>query len=359
MSTHAKSRTARDAFRDDYDPLKREDWDFDSVPDGELVACCFWEYARESRTIKTAAEIHWCHVRHIWHRKEYAQNPDRRREDDEEARLIEARTLAAGFDYDAFFEEFWNTEFPLIKIYDSVVKYVREGAFPWQKLPAEARRDLTKQVTDYWMLRPLAPAMVGELETIWLSNSEWLRQIRQQARSPQDDTEEAALWEESEPVVQSNDSAKAPGQTIVAFTVDFSRFTDREITQQFRIWLSEHRPADAMPPRRILPGARQKGRKLIEYRVALERVGLMRLLHWRSPTELRKELPEAWNKIHSKERDFRREIREASKFFRRLFPFLPAKERPESEERHGIWLPPLLKIADDVAREMGMSRGNK
>jgi hypothetical protein len=28
------------------------DWDFDKVPDGELVACCYWEYARESAFIR-------------------------------------------------------------------------------------------------------------------------------------------------------------------------------------------------------------------------------------------------------------------------------------------------------------------
>ena len=28
------------------------DWNFDGVPDHELVACCFWEYARESAFIR-------------------------------------------------------------------------------------------------------------------------------------------------------------------------------------------------------------------------------------------------------------------------------------------------------------------
>ena len=342
----------RDSALDNYDPLSPEDWNFDSVADGELIACCLWEYARESRTIKMAADVHWCHVRHISHREEYATNFDRRREDDEEARRINARILAAGFNYDAFCEEFWSTDFPLIKIYNSVVEYVRDGVLPWQKLRAEARSHFTKQVTDSWVLRPLAPATVGELETVWLKNGEPLLEIRQRIRPPQDDSEEAALWEECEPVTQPKDKAKAPGQMIAALTVDFCRFTDQEITEQFRLWLLEHRPADSQRPQRVFPGARRRGRKLIEYRVALERLGLMRLLHWRSPSELRDELPEAWKKIRTKERDFRREIREARKFFRRLFPFLPETERPESDERHGVWLPPLVRIADEVARNV-------
>ncbi len=354
-----KVERRRDPAIDDYDPLTREDWNFDPLPDGELIACCLWEYARESRTIKMAADIHWCHVRHISYRDEYARDAARKREDDEEARHIEARTRASGFDYDSFFEGFWHTDFPLIKIYSSIVEYVREGALPWQRLSAEARSHLTKQVTDFWVLGPLAPATVGELEAVWLKNSEWLREIRQRIRPPNDDSEEAALWAESEPITLPPDEAKAPGRMTAALNVDFARFTDQEITKQFRTWLLQHRPADSKRPPQVFPGARQRGRKLIEYRVALERLGLMRLLHWRSPTELRVELPEAWKKISSKERDFRREIREARKFFRRLFPFLPATEQPESDERQGIWLPPLLRIADQVAREMGTSRGSK
>ncbi len=30
------------------------EWDFDSIPDSELVACCYWEYARESAFITEA-----------------------------------------------------------------------------------------------------------------------------------------------------------------------------------------------------------------------------------------------------------------------------------------------------------------
>src|SRR5450432_1083729 len=33
-------------------PPRREDWDFYSVPDDELYACQWWEYARESARIR-------------------------------------------------------------------------------------------------------------------------------------------------------------------------------------------------------------------------------------------------------------------------------------------------------------------
>lgn len=32
--------------------LAQFDWNFDNVPDRELAACCYWEYARESAFIR-------------------------------------------------------------------------------------------------------------------------------------------------------------------------------------------------------------------------------------------------------------------------------------------------------------------
>ena len=35
------------------------EWDFERVPDGELVACCYWEYARESAFIRELRQRCW------------------------------------------------------------------------------------------------------------------------------------------------------------------------------------------------------------------------------------------------------------------------------------------------------------
>ena len=40
--THAPSREIIDEL----------DWNFDKISDNELVACCYWEYARESKFIR-------------------------------------------------------------------------------------------------------------------------------------------------------------------------------------------------------------------------------------------------------------------------------------------------------------------
>ena len=68
-------------------------------------------------------------------------------------------------------------------------------------------------------------------------------------------------------------------------------------------------------------------------------------------------MPKAWKIYQRKEKDFRREVREAARFFRALFPFLPKREKPESVERLGVWLPPMLKIAKEVESEMGLGGG--
>jgi hypothetical protein len=350
-----RRRTKRDWW-DEFGPDSPLNWNFDRVPDSEIIACCLWEYARESPTIHMMADVHWCHVRHIVHRQEYEQDPALRAQHDKDAARIEAHAKRERFDYDSVFDKFWKTDFSLMTIYTSVTRHVGALAYAWQRLPQKVRSPLSKQVAKSTVLRPLSVASVGELEELWRKNSADLMGIR----SKNDDSEDAELWRDTEPVEPFSDEEDVLKRGITAaLTIDFFRFTDREVVEAFIPWLAETRTRRWKRPRRVFPGARQKGRKLIEYRVALERLGLMRLLHWHSPAELRKEMPEAWKAICRKEQYFRREIREASKSFRRFFPFVPKSERPQSEERFGIWHPPFERIADEVAQKMGFDRGKK
>lgn len=52
-------KTRRGPSEDVAGPLRREEWDFDSVPVGELVACCYWEYARESPFVRDLRKRSW------------------------------------------------------------------------------------------------------------------------------------------------------------------------------------------------------------------------------------------------------------------------------------------------------------
>ena len=179
-----------------------------------------------------------------------------------------------------------------------------------------------------------------------------LNATRKRKKAPNDDSEDAILWDKTvlvEPF--ATDAGALHGRFVTALAIDFPRFTDGEIAAAFSRSVAENRPENLQRPQRVFPGPRRKGRKSIAHRVALERLGLMRLLHWHTPQELRDEMPVAWRTIARKERSFRREIRGASKFFRRLFPFLPKGERPSSEDRNGIWSPPIQRMLDQMDAE--------
>lgn len=344
----------------EYGPDSPFEWDFDPVPDEELIACCFWEYARESKTIKLLADVHWCITRDITYRQAYERDPSLIDQHNERAEMIAGWVKRAGFDYDAVMDRYWKYDFAFLGIYQSVTELVRDGASPWRRLPPGLREHVTRTVNRNGVLRPLSLSTVGELEELWKANSMDLLEIRSTDRDEMNDSEDAALWSEStaiEPSFGSEDDAHE--RMTAALTVDFSRFTDNEIIAAFGDWVKKQRPAQWKQPRRVLPGARQRGRKLVEYRVALERLGLMRLLHNNSPAELSETLPEAWKKIRRKEPDFRREVREATKFFRSLFLFLPEEEKPTSEERVGVWFPQLRKRIEEHERSTGQDGGSK
>jgi len=48
MKTISKIKPATNPPSPSETPLEKHEWDFNDVPDAELVACCYWEYARES-----------------------------------------------------------------------------------------------------------------------------------------------------------------------------------------------------------------------------------------------------------------------------------------------------------------------
>lgn len=100
-------------------PFTEHDWNFDDVPNDEVIACCLWEDARESSTIALAAEMHWCNARDLHLSGEYERNPKLKAEHDEMAVQIGHRAKAVGFDYDAFLGKFWEAEVAFIKIYET------------------------------------------------------------------------------------------------------------------------------------------------------------------------------------------------------------------------------------------------
>ena len=347
-----------DSKLDDLSPLTREEWDFEAVPDGELVACCLWEYARESESIHRYAEYIWCLRVETEQRIHGSQSRPLTPRQAEMYGIYKGRISSSGFDHGEFSASLYETDYPWIGIYSAILDSLTSGILPWQRQPRELRQDLCAKVSQSEMLKPLVMAQIADLEACWEKNREPLDEARQSKEESRDENIMCAGFEASHAIYLDEDTPNSHhAKATAAFTVDFSRFTDAEITEAFKTWLESNRPEAWKNPKRVFPDAPARGSKRTEFRVALERLGLMRLLHRFYPKQLAEVYPEAWKRYGSKEDAFRRELRSADKFFHRLFPFLPAHERMERSERIGVWLPSMLKIAKEVEQEMNLSGG--
>jgi len=335
-------------------PLRITDWNFSQLPDEEVIACCLWEYARESPSIGMAAEFaiirnHTLAIRNV---KSTA-------EDEaavvEHQRRVQAQAKQAGFDYEKFLGRFWACDLGFIWFYDLLREFSGPSARPWQSLPKRGRRYLVKQLADTSIFEPLRPANAGELEQLWEANNTELRDIRMSVRGPNDDSEDMELLSPTKPLPIPPEKNHLPErQVTVAFTVDFSRFTDTEMEAIFRTWLKQNRLKRWRKPQNIFPSSARRGQKANDYKVALERLGLMRLLHWNTPGKIKTDMPDAWTLYGRKEKVFRREIRAAIEFFHERFPFLSKKEKPSSCERYMTWMRPMQKICDRIDAEWGI-----
>lgn len=336
-------------------PLPASHWNFTNISDDELIACCLWEYARESRTLALASAVHQMNTRHI--RPDNVPEPTKEtlaqwaKQDARTRRQVKRER----FNYDKFLARYWASDFGHLRFYDLLCQSCSGNAQPFQMFPKELRRYLVNQLTESTLLEPLTEALVCDLERLWKENSAELLEIRGRVRPPNDDSEDFALYDRSRPIVDLYTDEKRSDRTrTVAFTIDFSRFADAEIEAAFHRWVVAHRPRRWRKPAAIFPNAPRRGRKTNDYRVALERLGLMRLLHGITPSDMRKQIPSAWKIYGHKEPDFRREVRAAVRFFRERFPFLPQRERPSSERRFSTWFRPVQKKLEKLNAEWGI-----
>lgn len=308
--------------------LEREDFDFRTVEDREIVACCLWEYARESSTFKNLADCHY--IQSVRRRERLANKPVEPWELDRAA-LLERDLEEAGFEFGPIHEAFLASDHFGLEIYFYLTTYVGTEAEPWQKLSQQGRDLLVESVGKSWTIRPFTPAFVTDLELLWNAHSGPLLDARAAKRSERAERELTALYEETSPCRVAEDDASQPSRkTVAAFTIDFARFTDTEIVEAFSRWVKENRPVEWKKPLNIIPRAPRRGIKLLDYRVALERLAVLRLLHWHSPEDLNIRYPDVWETFRRDETHFRVEANKARAVFRRLFPFLPKSELPLS-----------------------------
>lgn len=333
-------------------PLRVSEWDFTRLPESELIAGCLWEYARESPSIGARANRQKLSVDGITGIKTWRGEPIDEAEFDRRDKQLRAEEQAIGYDAEEFAGRFLGSDVGWVYFYRTLTRYVTPSINPWQDLPKRLRRTMVKQLGERTLMQPLAESMVADLEKLWDANSAALKAVRERVRPPDDDTEDGELYTPSSPVRLPEDNRRAASRTTaVAFTVDFSRFSNREISAEFERWLAANRPSRWRRPSNLFP-VLARGRKENDYRVALERLAIMRLLHWTTPRSLRFEQSRAWRLYGAKEPTFRREIQGCLRFFHQSFPFLPKSERPRSFERNGVWLRRYQHVPEEVLEDM-------
>jgi hypothetical protein len=323
--------------------LKREDWDFTEVPDGELAGCCYWEYARESAFIRDTLQRY---------REWWAEGAKLDKASDE----LFARTdriqsigeisnvIVSGCSFPA--EMKWQTNDPDAANYHHPDADPITGSFrtPWQSLSNAERTCRARMATYCKQLIPSAierghyceaediakycrnraNEIVAEYRRVqqkYPSRSE-IQLIEEGKLKPSPGIPPSLFWES--------------GREVTVLRIAWANYTNDELVQAFRQWVRKHRP-------RKVPVPSNQGHKPGDVRAHLTRLAAMRLLSRFKLFEILNPRRDArfiiWEtkqfagrKWHdaTKWHDARRE---AGQFFRRLFPFLPPEEKPLSWER--------------------------
>jgi hypothetical protein len=312
------------------DPTKipTVEWDFSDVPDNELVACCFWEYARESEFICGLRQRCLENWRVGGHR-------DQQLFDDLE-KLQNIGYPAEVFMRGFFFEpnvEYQDTDEKLPNYRHPAAPSI-SGSFPrpWQTLSHNERVCRSHIRTDRDAI-PLAPFKRGDWHDAgdiakW-AEVRW-REVfvpYEKVRRENPETSEVELIRSGKlkpfPGIPASLFYEGGGEVTVV-TINWADFTNDEIASYFRRWAKANRP-------KHIPAPNGKGKKLNDWRVALNRLGTMRALHAYTFADHRfpKKLEERGEKHCYAARKL------AFKKFCELFPFRPKGEKPINWQTKG------------------------
>lgn len=314
------------------------------MPDAELVACCYWEYARESAFI--------CELRQRCVQNWRAgSNWDLQLHAD----LQEVQNI--GYASEVFMRGFFfEPDVKYQNINERLANYRHPGApvitgsfpAPWQSLSKEERCERSGIRSDRTVI-PLVPIKRGDWHDAadiarW-AEGRWheLHDAYEKARQENPETSEVDLIKQGKlkefPGIQPSLYWEGGGEVTVV-SIQWSNFTNEELVQYFRRWVKANRP-------KHLGNPDARGHKPKDWRANLTRLAAMRLLARFTTKEIlgtrRTMAVAACQPIHqakqfasdkwgdpTKWHDARRE---AGKLFHKLFPFLPANEKPLSWER--------------------------
>jgi hypothetical protein len=311
--------------------LEACEWNFDSVPDPELVACCYWEYARESALIReTLLEYRrWFLAGAKWHEAHPTL-----------FRSME-RIQSIGYPSEVFvrgcaFEpgQVWQSDHLNRTNYRHPDAPALTGSFPapWQSLCKEERRDRS-QVRSEVGTRQLAPFQLAH----WGFAKDLARYVEAQA------TQARSELPPDEGLKPIRPGLRIANAETLLVDIEWEHYTNDEIATALRRSLKDIRP-------KHIPEPDGRGHKLGDWRANLTRLAAMRLLARFTPgqilgtgktpalkqcqvvREARQFAAAKWSDA-TKWHDARRE---AGQLFRKLFPFLPPDAKPLSWERPAL-----------------------
>jgi len=311
--------------------IPRIEWDFAAVPDNELLACCYWEYARESAFICGLRQRCWEYWQPLYLKGQWWNEP-------EDKQLHADLQMAQSIGYPA--EVFLSgiccppdgvlPDSPPLK---SGEVHRLTGSFPkpWQLLTPQERKYRShvppRGLVDFVQMVPfergnfLDARDIVQTVTAQRRDRDEANELARRANPRMTDEALMRLGKLQFPDIQPS-VIYASGTEHTVVQISWGLFTNEEIIQSFRKWVKANRPEDIRKPD-------GKGRnKARDWRVALERLGITRLLHRLRRREMEVKCPEAW-KLYGKSECYK-ERKRAGEMFRRLFPFLSKSERPLS-----------------------------
>lgn len=316
--------------------LPREEWDFSAVPDEELIACCYWEYARESAFIRDVkrrcVNPGWLKLTksELWKHCGYDLE----------------RIQSIGYPSEVFLAGFFFNEAEDRKPRKPDAPPIT-GSFPgpWQSLEKAERKSraciqtfkgqcsiVPVRLAHWCWAEDIARYCKKRAEEQHREFMEWERRyLRRDEKGNLSVTPGAVESPQHDPIRPGLFISNA--ETLLV-DIAWEEFTNDEIATYFRKWVKR-----ARPPHKPAPSG--KGHKPGDWRAHLTRLGAMRLLAHFTPSQLTvgDKLPAVWESKQFRARKWRDETkwhdarREAGKVFRTLLPFLPPDEKPRSWER--------------------------
>jgi hypothetical protein len=290
-------------------PLPEAEWMLDeaNVPPPEVVACCMWEYARESESFLAATETT---SRREGNVRQWERTPA--------AIAAIDRVLDLPSDHSA-------------PLYQLVAVF---NGRPWLQLRAAERA----------LFAVMLPREVNPLRMAYLEEAKAL--IEANRTIPKENIERLRQWGRPEAELRRERILRAPnsgvdavqlsavpelrhpddwrkGCSVIAVTVDFAHYDDDDLAEAFARLIKSARPPEFATPKRTSVFAKKAGKKLKDWRTALLRLGIMRALHAYTFADCR--FPQPFKQRGEKACYFARKA--ALKTFHSLFPSL-SREKP-------------------------------